>query len=154
MHKRYAIKQAAFSDILQLASLRYQMLQEFNEASLPQDVFMESCTRTMHQFLESGRWKSWIATNDSQIVGTLWLEQVDKIPSCKELNGCWGYVTNMYVIPEYRNQGIGTALLREAKDYAKEHGYELLIVWPSDESRVFYQREGFVMHNDIHELLF
>ena len=64
-----------------------------------------------------------------------------------------GYLTNVYVLPDRRNQGVGARILAEVKGWAKEAGLELLIVWPSDKSRAFYRRAGFTGRDDPLQLM-
>ncbi|MEW8995905.1 GNAT family N-acetyltransferase [Clostridium sp.] len=39
-----------------------------------------------------------------------------------------GYVTNVHIIEEYRNKGIGTELLKKVKQWAIENKIELLFL--------------------------
>ena len=43
----------------------------------------------------------------------------------------------------FRGRGVGAALLRRAQQAAREADVELMIVWPSDDSVPFYERESF-----------
>ncbi|MBW3554547.1 MAG: GNAT family N-acetyltransferase [Gemmatimonadetes bacterium] len=54
-----------------------------------------------------------------------------------------GYVTNSYVAPSHRDQGLGGRLLGVVIAAARERKHEFLIVWPSDEAVSFYTRAGF-----------
>ena len=64
----------------------------------------------------------------------------------------FGYVTNVYTRPAYRNQGIGTQLMSNVTAWAKQQNFENLIVWPSERSVPFYGRAGFV--EDVEALSF
>ena len=55
-------------------------------------------------------------------------------------------VDNMGVIPEYRSQGVGAALMEECKKWAKENGYQRLYVvsyFKNDKAINFYKKCGF-----------
>ncbi len=57
-----------------------------------------------------------------------------------------GYIANIAVFPEYRNQGIGRALVRSLLETARKEGYEFLSleVRPSNLPAVgLYRSEGF-----------
>ena len=58
----------------------------------------------------------------------------------------------MYAVPEARNSGIGSALLRHVTGWARERNLELLLLWPSDRSVPFYERAGFVRSPEALEL--
>lgn len=61
-------------------------------------------------------------------------------------------MTSVYALPEVRNQGIGSLLLRRVIEWAKEQRLELLLLWPSERSVPFYERAGFVRSPDALEL--
>jgi GNAT superfamily N-acetyltransferase len=88
----------------------------------------------------------WVADLKGRLIAVMSVRKVLKVPSPERLDGCWGYLTNCYALPDYRNRGIGTHLLSAIKEWAKEQELELLVVWPSDRSYAFYERSGF--HRD------
>lgn len=147
-----SIRKALPEDAYLLVTLRYQLLQEFEEPPVSLNEFMTQSLSIFTTFLQTDVWHTWVAQQDDQLIGTIWLQKVNKIPSFTEPSGCWGYVTNMLVIPAWRNQGIGTQLLNAVKEYAKAHHYELLVVWPSHASTNFYQRAGFKTNDQLYEL--
>ena len=55
-------------------------------------------------------------------------------------------VENVGVSPEFRSQGIGVELIKEAKDWGKERGYQRLFVssyFHNTKANQFYKRNGF-----------
>ncbi|EGY28116.1 Acetyltransferase, partial [Candidatus Regiella insecticola 5.15] len=86
---------------------------------------------------------NFVAEKNAELIGVISLFLIDKIPSPCEINGCWGYVTNVYVKPECRNNGVGSKLLDFVKDHSVANKCELLVVWPSERSYPFYKRAGF-----------
>ncbi len=137
-------------DALQLADLRWRLktddssdfsMTERNDFVAAFAAFTES---------PSGRqdvpFFHWVAELEGRLIAVMSVRKVLKVPSPERLDGCWGYLTNCYTLPDYRNRGIGTNLLSAIKNWAKEQELELLVVWPSDRSYVFYERSGF--HRD------
>ncbi len=65
---------------------------------------------------------------------------------------CRLYPTDQYhmmlgrivVLPEYRHQGIGTMVVREAENWAKELGYKTSVVESRDNKIHFYETMGYV----------
>ena len=47
------------------------------------------------------------------------------------------------VLPEYRRQGIGTLVVREAEAWAKELGFETVVVESRDNKIPFYEQMGY-----------
>jgi GNAT superfamily N-acetyltransferase len=63
-------------------------------------------------------------------------------------------LSTVRTIPEYRNQGVGGALMEVIKNWSKEQNLEALLVGPSERSIPFYERSGFKHETDIMEMLF
>ena len=92
---------------------------------------------------ESGNLPFFAAIDQSRPVGFLVMEETSQ------------YATEIYVmgvLPDRHNQGIGTSLLNTVMQWAKEKGYEFLLVKTLDEShpdiyyaktRKFYASVGF-----------
>ncbi len=55
-------------------------------------------------------------------------------------------IANMGVISEYRSKGVGTLLIKKAKEWAKKNGYQRLFVnsyFKNHKAIAFYKRNGF-----------
>ena len=61
------------------------------------------------------------------------------------------YLTNVYTLPEWRNQGVGTRLLQAIEQVLAAQRCELLFAWPSERSVPWYARNGFRAENEIME---
>ena len=90
-------------------------------------------------------WRAWVTEDDGRLVGCLWLQLVEKVPHPSR--GRWerpiGYVTNVYVEPDLRNDGLGAELMDAALAFARDRGVGEVVVWPSERSVSFYRRAGF-----------
>jgi GNAT superfamily N-acetyltransferase len=63
----------------------------------------------------------------------------------------WGRISSVQTIPEFRNTGIGSALMEKVVAWCKAERLEELVVWPSERSVPFYERAGFKGENKIME---
>lgn len=148
-----AIRQAIPEDAPTLARLRWDDSTEDGvPATLPDAAFAAGFAEFVRDALASGRWVIWIAESDGRVVGHLYVQVVGMIPRPGRFARRWGYVAAVYVIPEARNRGIGTRLLRSVIDWANEEGLESLLLWPSERSASLYERAGFVRSPDVMEL--
>lgn len=82
--------------------------------------------------------------DDDQVVGILTLVESLAIYA----GGRIGVVNELYVVPDYRSEGVGKLLLDEAKELAEARGWLRLEVTTPGEDYAktlrFYEREGFL----------
>ncbi len=114
--------------------------------------FLDFCTAFMAAGMERGDWWFWVAEAETgttaSLVACICILIVPKIPKPNKLMDAYGYVTNVYTRPAYRNQGIGTQLMQAVVAWASSRDLENLIVWPSERSVPFYGRAGFVLDHE------
>jgi len=82
--------------------------------------------------------------DDGDVVGILTLSQTISIYA----GGYIGVLNELYVVPNYRSEGVGKILLDAAKALAEERGWKRLeVTTPGEEyakTLRFYEREGFM----------
>jgi GNAT superfamily N-acetyltransferase len=128
--------------------MRWDFTVELHRVDEDREAFRGRFAAALSDFLASGRWTIWVAESGGGLVGTLWVERVDKVPRPYERPERWGYVTNVYVAPEHRNAGLGRRMLDVTVEEAKASNWELLLLWPSELSGAFYARAGFKPASD------
>ena len=106
-------------------------------------AFMVAFRTALPNIEDRNRLVHFVAECDGELIAVLSIVKVTKIPRPGDINGQWGYLTNVYTLPEFRNMGAGGRLLATARNWAAAQQLELLIVWPSDQSYAFYERAGF-----------
>lgn len=85
----------------------------------------------------------WIAEHDGGAVGTTNLLRFTRMPRPATDTGGWGYLGNMFVLPEHRDRGIGGALLAAVVAHADELGLDRIVLNPTERSVPFYRWAGF-----------
>jgi ribosomal protein S18 acetylase RimI-like enzyme len=102
------------------------------------DFMLVSCRNT------SG--KIFVAEVENQIVGfiCLWLkvqsEELDEEPAE------YAFISDLVILPAYRSQGLGRALLQTAEEYARRHeatSLKLEVLAKNEGALSLYQRHGF-----------
>jgi GNAT superfamily N-acetyltransferase len=135
---------AVEADLPALAQMRWDFRSEFKPPhAMPEAEFLPGCLDFLHQSLASGRWAFWIAEDKGQIVAQAFIEVVAKMPDLHNIVRGFGYVTNVYTRPAYRNLGVGAQLMEHVRAWAVEHNLESLILWPSNRAEPFYARAGY-----------
>jgi GNAT superfamily N-acetyltransferase len=97
---------------------------------------------------EGDRRTTWLAERDGRAVGLVSLFEYRRMPKPGRPASRWGYVSNMFVREEARNQGVGAALLDTAIAAADERGYARLVLSPAERALPLYLRAGFVVPGD------
>jgi GNAT superfamily N-acetyltransferase len=148
----FRVRQANPGDAPELARLRYDFRTELDPPAESKPVFVERCTRWMAEALAAGgAWRCWVAVLGTTLVGTAWLQMIEKLPNPVGHLGYHGYMSSVYVIPELRNAGIGSALLEACLSQAEVERIDALFLWPTTRSRALYERHGFAIRDDLLE---
>jgi len=153
MTEEVSIRRATINDAATLACLRY----DFRTRNAPGDEnrkdFIARCEKWMADRLGDGTWYCWIAELDSNVVGNIWLNLIEKIPNPAPETEFHAYITNFFVLEELRGQGVGSRLLETALSWCRERRIHAAILWPSERSRPLYERNGFAVRDDLLELI-
>lgn len=137
---------AMLDDVDELARLRFQLYME-HEPSIaePFEAYHERFAAFARDALaDPNRWRAWAAEQGGRLVGAMWLQTVPRVPAPgREDPSSIGYLTNAYVEPAFRGQGLGSAMLAEVVAYCETNAFELIVAWPADDAYRFYERAGF-----------
>ncbi len=90
--------------------------------------------------LESTEQISFVALNEDRLVGC----SSGLAHKNGEKYSGWFYLTDLFVEKEFRNQGIGSALLKELEEKTRTAGVQKIWLWTSGPSTLrFYNRHGY-----------
>lgn len=135
---------AELADVQQLAQLRWDFRAGDGEVpTVSFETFVDAYGRWVRDGLDAGKRVHWVADDSGVIVATATVVLVEMVPRPCRVNDQFGYLTDTYTVPEYRNQALGTKLIQQVIEWATERDLELLLVWPSERARSFYARLGF-----------
>jgi GNAT superfamily N-acetyltransferase len=149
------IRLARPTDSRALADLRYRFRAENESAMETKSRFLRRCTSWMKKRFRSGSspWRCWVLDDGEQLLGHVCVQLFEKVPNpIRDEPERHAYVTNFYVVPEMRRQGLGERLLTKALSWCRARGTDAIILWATSESKSLYRRCGFVEPTDIFEL--
>lgn len=147
------VRLASPADALSLARLRYEFRSSFHNTVEHELAFVERCTAWMQEQLRrQSHWRCWIAEWQQTPVGNIWVQLVEKIPNPLAESESYVYLTNFYVREEHRGHGIGSRLLSEALAWSRSRNAQMVILWPTEQSKPFYMRNGFAHARDVMQL--
>ena len=139
-----AVRPATPADAPSLARLRYQFRAGLDEPNEPAEVFIRRAAGWFAARLATDAWRGWVAVDGTgEVVGHVFVQLVEKIPNPLPEAEAIGYLTNSYVVPAWRNRGVGTRLIAAALAACDALDLESVILWPTEESRTMYERHGF-----------
>ena len=107
----------------------------------------------MEDRLKTDAWLCWVAEEDEQLIGAVWLQLVEKIPNPRSEAEHHAYLTNFYVDERARGRGVGSQLLRAVIAWCQRRDVHAVILWPTERSRSLYERNGFAVRDDLLELI-
>ncbi|MCG7385492.1 GNAT family N-acetyltransferase [Paenibacillus sp. ACRRY] len=139
------VRLATSEDIPQLVQMRWDFSEEEHANNVVTfEEFNQICSEFLLKAIQSGDWYIWIAESGGSLVSHMYLQLIHKVPRPgKSSDPYYGYVTNVYTRPAFRNLGIGSKIHKAMENWSKENEVEFLILWPSSESVEFYSRNGF-----------
>lgn len=151
------IRLATQEDFDQLIRMRWDFTNEYKEIPIGEDQYDDfylECKSFLAEAIESNRWFIWVAEENGQILSHVYLEIINKVPRPGRKTNPFTYMTNVYTLPAHRGKGIGGQILRRIEVWSKQNEYEFIIVWPSDWSVEFYERNGYKPCKEAMELMF
>jgi GNAT superfamily N-acetyltransferase len=147
---RYHIRRANVDDAEQLARLRFEFRTERVAAVENRSEFLDRCRSWMVQRLvPPSAWRCWTAALGPDLIGTLWMQLIEKLPNPGEEQELHGYVSSVYVVPPHRNAGIGGALIDACLAECERARVDSVFLWSTPGSRPLYQRKGFAARDDL-----
>jgi GNAT superfamily N-acetyltransferase len=101
---------------------------------------------------DSTAWRCWVIDDGKQLLGHVCVQLFEKIPNPVNEPEAHAYLTNFYVVPEMRGQGVGKKLLNKALSWCRAQGADSIILWATCESKSLYHRCGFIEPADVLEV--
>ena len=129
-------------DVEQLIKMSWDYINEHAESEMK--CTFQKFRKEYHSFFEkaltSGQWFVWVVEEAGKLVSHIYIELIQKVLRPGSITHPFAYMTNIYTVPEYRNMGLGSKLLRSINEWINENEYEFVIVWPNDETIPYYQK--------------
>lgn len=133
------IRESRPSDVPGLAALRATWAAEQQPAHAEDPAFDTVFT----DWMDANPRKFFVADNDGELVGMLNLMIFERMPKPGTAASRWVYLGNVYVLPAFRNAGIGGRLVEASIQFSQAISAVRIVLSPSPESRDFYARLGF-----------
>lgn len=141
----FIFRAANLDDIAELVNLRFSLI---NEDGLGDQVqrtpVFESYVRDYFTNAISDRsYFGSVAEADGRLVSNIGLVLYRKPPSFNGQNGLVGYLSNAYTLPEFRNRGIASELMKIIIAHAELMKIAKIHLGTSEDGRKLYAKFGF-----------
>ena len=142
--------QATSNDIQDLINLRLQFSIEFSGEQ--PDEIIEALRVQLNKYLTKALVDqsciSFIAKADEKAVGIGSLHVREMPANFKNMSGKWGYIMNMYTVPEFRRKGICKQILHLLTNEGTRIGIGAFELHATQVGEMVYKNNGFTMHNE------
>src|SRR5438477_2501696 len=131
---QFGVRQADLHDADALARLRWDFSAEYNDVSPDQfAAYHAAFCEFWSAALAARTWCCWIAEREQEIIATIYVQIIGKVPRPTEVRRRYGYVASVYTPPEARSQEIGSQLMQRVIQWAAAEELEFLVLWHSEE---------------------
>lgn len=127
---QFAIELAGVQPKKKIEELKYQMKNYFSKS------------------IEKNECISIIAKCANTVAGIGSVHFRDMPGNLKNPSGKWGYIMNMYTVPEYRGQGVCSEILNRLIEESKKYGITAFELHATNEGKPVYLRNGFTLHEE------
>ena len=138
-------RKATLTDIPELIKFKLLLLDELNpnEDTGNLDILKNELELFFSEYIKRNEFIAWIADYHGRIVSTSGLVLWRIAPRYDCLHGRYGYILNMYTIPEFRKNGISTELLKKLIEEAKKMNIDILNLHATKDGINMYRKFGF-----------
>jgi predicted acetyltransferase len=91
---------------------------------------------------------SFIAKVDNEVAGIGSVHVREMPGNFKNPSGKWGYIMNMYTVPNHRRKGICKGILNHLVEEGKKIGITAFELHATTEGEMVYKQTGFSIHNE------
>ncbi len=137
------IRAATINDINTICRLKLKMFEESGHS----DLLHKNATEIIKQVYKEMYLKCsaihFIKEMEGKIVACAGAFIKNDIPYCFYSNPFYGFIGDVYTLPEYRGNGYATELTSEAVSWLKTIGVQRISLLASEQGRAIYERMGF-----------
>lgn len=108
----------------------------------------ENCYQYFRQALTENACDVILVETDGDCIGTGIIFYYLSVPSVFNPQGRNAYITSLYVNPDFRKQGIGSAIVQKLMETAAERGFQVVMLNASKMGMPMYEKLGFQMINN------
>jgi ribosomal protein S18 acetylase RimI-like enzyme len=148
----FRIRRASVADAAEILVHRREMFRDMGYTDADRlRVMAETSLPFLEAALEEDHYRAWfVETADGRIVAGAGLHISDLLshPNLPD-DVRRAYVYNLYVVPEFRRQGLARRLMEEVIAHCRQEGIGTVWLHASDDGRNLYENLGFEPTNEM-----
>jgi GNAT superfamily N-acetyltransferase len=149
-----SIRSLGPEDLAAICVHRYRMFAEMGSEIAKLDAMREPFAAWLEPRLADGRYFGFVAESPSAVVAGIGLLLLDWPPGPNHpASDVRGYILNVYVEPEFRQQGIARRLMERAEEECRERGVVYEMLHASAMGRPVYDGLGWTLTNEMGKAL-
>lgn len=138
------IVKAEVKDIPLIVNMKMNMFQEVGSAALLQDNVEEKIRQTYALLYQEDKCCHFIAYDEEgQAAACGGAVIKEDVPFCFFKTPCYGYVIDVYCVPEKRRNGYASTIMDSVLAWLEEKGIHHIKMKPSGVGRMMYEKMGF-----------
>lgn len=137
------LRLATLDDIPSVVLLKLKMFQEINWDHLIRGDFLKEVEKSYSTLYENGKAIHFVIQDAGEIIACGGGFIKDDIPYCYFKDGEYGFIGDIYVIPEFRKKGYARMLTNEIINWLFNKGVNTIRLKASDDARKLYASLGF-----------
>jgi len=146
----YMVRRALPGDLPIIVDYRITMFQTFVKDPYDWNHVKTYEEKYFAEKMEQSLFAAWVAENgEGKIIACAAVSFYELAPKPWNLESKYAFISSMYTEPEFRRQGIGGKLLKEALSYSKRKGITHATLHASQSGKSLYESHGF---NDTNEM--
>lgn len=147
------ILKAKVEDIKIIVDMKMEMFKEVGSISLLQDDAYEKIVQAYSKLYNEDKCCHFIVYEENRAVAIAGAVIKEDIPFCFFKTPYYGYVMDVYCIPERRRNGYATLAMEEILKWLEEKKIHNIKLKPSNEGRMLYEKLGFSNSGDMEKFI-
>lgn len=144
------IIKATINDIDTIVDYKIKMFEESGHLDLLTDNAYDVIKSEYIKFYQDNTAIHFLAiNNEDRIIGCCGAFIKTDIPYCFFKQPSYGFIGDVYVVPEERHRGYATTLIKESINHFKKIRITTIRLLASDDGKIVYEKLGFVSTDEM-----
>ena len=137
------IKKAGIEDLTVVVDLKMKMFAEVGSISLLQENPEDMIYKKYRELYQQDKMCHYLLYEDDTVIACGGAVIKDDVPFCFFKTPVYGYIIDVYTVPEKRNRGCASEIMEELLEWLKSKGVHNIKLKPSAAGRHLYEKYGF-----------